>query len=81
MGYKPTLDLNLKDYLRNIAIALDQLVGSFIPGAYPDETISSRAFRENWKIQSIINWIFRDPLHCEDSYWSEINQRQNFTRK
>ena len=81
MGYKSTLDFSLKDYLRNIAIALDQFVGSFIPGAYPDETISSRAFRENWKIEGLINFIFQDIRHCEDSYWSEVNQRQNFTRK
>ena len=68
-------------YIKTVLLGLDQFVGSFIPGAYADETISSRAFRENWKIQPLINWLFHDPKHCEDSYWSEVNNRQNFTRK
>lgn len=68
-------------YIRGILVALDQFVGAFIPGAYPDETISSRAYREDWKLQHFINAIFFDDKHCEDSYWSEVNNRQNFTRK
>jgi len=67
-------------YLKNIFIAFDQFVGAFIPGSYPDETISSRAFRENWKAQSFINKIFNDPKHCEDSYWSEVTGRQLFNK-
>ena len=67
-------------YIKGILIAFDQLVGAFIPGAYPDETISSRAYRENWKSQVFINMLFRDPKHCEDSYWNEVNNRQSFER-
>lgn len=65
-------------YIKNILISFDQFIGSFIPNSYPDETISSRAYRENWKIQVLINAIFLDSKHCEDSYWSEVNKRQNF---
>lgn len=68
----------MKSYLKTILIAFDQFAGSFIPGAYADETISSRAFREDWRFQRVINWLFRDPAHCEDAYWSEIQGRQNF---
>lgn len=71
----------MKDgYIKTILISFDQFIGSFIPGAYADETISSRAFREQWAIESFINIIFRDPKHCEDSYWSEFKNRQNFPR-
>ncbi len=70
----------MSPYIKTIVIALDQLAGAFIPGAYADETISSRAFREDWKSQKAINWLFNDPHHCEDSYWSEVNGRQNFKR-
>ena len=72
----------MKDsYIKTVLIGLDQFIGSFIPGAYADETISSRAFRENWAIEPIINFLARNPLHCEESYWSEVNNRQNFPRK
>lgn len=67
-------------YLKTILIAFDQFAGAFIPGAYADETISSRAFREDWRAQKFINWLFSDPRHCEDSYWSEVNGRQQFKR-
>ena len=67
-------------YIKTILISFDQFIGSFIPGAYADESISSRAFREQWVIEAAINAIFNDTNHCEDSYWSEVNNRQNFPR-
>ena len=65
-------------YVKNLLIALDQFVGAFVPGSFPDETISSRAYREGWRIQPIINFLFGDKMHCEDSYWAEVNRRQSF---
>lgn len=65
-------------YVKTILIAFDQFVGAFIPGAYADETISSRAYREGWESQRAINWLFSDPKHCEESYWAEVRGRQNF---
>jgi hypothetical protein len=65
----------MKHYVFTILLAFDQFVGAFIPGAYPDETISSRAFREDWRFQSFINFLFCDKKHCEDSYWAEVNGR------
>ena len=44
-------------YIKTILISFDQFIGSFIPGAYADESISSRAFREQWAIESFINII------------------------
>ena len=70
----------MSPYIKTILISFDQFVGSFIKGAYADETISSRAFREGWRSQAFINWLFSDPKHCEDSYWAEVNGRQNFKR-
>lgn len=71
----------MKNYMRNILIALDQFVGAFIPNSYPDETISSRAYREGWAIEPFINFVFQNPKHCEDSYWSEVNRRHMATPK
>ena len=68
-------------YFKNILIALDQFAGAFVPGSYPDETISSRAYRENWSIAPVINFLFDDANHCRDSYWSEVNSRQNFPKE
>ena len=57
----------MKDgYIKTILISFDQFIGSFIPGAYADETISSRAFREQWAIESFINIIFRE---VSDMQW------------
>ena len=68
-------------YLQNILIALDQFIGSLLPGSYPFETISSRAFREGWAIEKLINKVFFwDENHCEESYWSGIRSRQDFLK-
>ena len=66
-------------YLLTILNSFDIFLGSFIPGAYEFETISSRAFRENWKIQKVIDIVFFwEKDHCESSYWSGVNKRNSF---
>lgn len=60
-----------------IAIAIDQL-GNALLGGYADETISARAHRNRWtKTERIINWLFRDDLHCAAAYISEMTGAQN----
>ncbi len=56
------------NYLRNILIALDQLVGVLLGGNNPDETISSAVGRKavagkRWAIvaECLINALFNDP--------------------
>lgn len=74
-------------YGKAVLVALDQL-GNAIMGGWPDETISSRAFRwrkngiRKWP-EKIINTIFfldRDKKsgkrHCELSFESEREGRQ-----
>lgn len=66
-----------------ILISLDQLVNTIFFG-YPDETISSRAFREDIKwLESLINTLFffdyQDTAagrirHCELAYYGELAQ-------
>jgi hypothetical protein len=69
----------MKDYLITILIAFDIFLGSFIPGAYEFETISSRAFREGWKAEKIIDKIFFwEEGHCESSYWSGLKKRSAY---
>ena len=74
-------------YARNILIAVDQLCNAVACG-WPDETISSRAFR--WSRDNVRRWprrlidsLFffdRDPStgrrHCELSYISEKDRLQ-----
>jgi hypothetical protein len=63
-------------YVKNILIAVDQLLNSFLFGS-PDETLSARAYRlkdDGWRIAYIaINILFfwQDD-HCEGSYTSEV---------
>ena len=55
----------------NMAVAIDQAVNALL-GGLPDETISARIYRNQWKkTETFVNWLFGDPNHCRDSYESE----------
>ena len=66
---------------RKILIAIDQLVNAIFNG-WPDETLSSRAWR--WEKDGIRAWprklidavFFWDSNHCRESYENERNGRQ-----
>ena len=64
---------------KQCAIALDQWVGTCLrKGHMADETISAWAHRERHvRTERLINWLFRDPLHCAKAYISEMEGRQN----
>ena len=68
-------------YVKNVLIALDQLVNALI-GGYCDETLSSHAYRmdvekdHKWVRVMIDTVLFFDPDHCHQSYLSEIERRQ-----
>ena len=65
-------------YLRNVLVALDQLVNAALNGQ-PDETLSSRAWRTEQKSQPYWSWtrrvidalFFFQPNHCQLSYNNE----------
>lgn len=75
--------------LRQIAIAFDQLLNTFIPGGMADETLSARAYRMREKGQPVWGWTadFIDLIffwqkddkgrrnHCQRSYQSEVERR------
>lgn len=70
--------LKVRAYLLNILISGDQFIGAFIPGSYPDETISARCYREQWTwAMRIVNAMFFDRNHCKDAYESERNRRHS----
>ena len=68
-------------YGRSVLIALDQLVNALC-GGWPDETISSRAWR--WELAGVRSWprvmidrlFFWEREHCRESYESERLGRQ-----
>ena len=71
----------------NILISIDQLILSLITlgSAYPDETISSYAYRcekLNKRFgfaRPIIDKVFFwDPQHCRKAYLAEVFRHQNF---
>ena len=74
-------------YAKNVLIAVDQLCNA-VAGGWPDETISSRAFRwsrdgvRQWphRLIDILFFFDRDPStgrrHCELSYISERERLQ-----
>lgn len=76
----------MKHYLHQVLIAIDQLFNALLLG-WADETLSSRAYRA-WRngrlfgkiLKPLIDGIFAalgDDNHCEESYMSEKDRRQN----
>lgn len=77
---------NLKKWGYHVLIAADQFFNALTGGA-ADETLSSRTYRRAVLTQSkpkkcwlvlykVINGLFRDPMHCETAYHSELNRKQ-----
>lgn len=64
-----------RGYFRRVLIAIDQLGNALLSGE-PDETLSARAYREDWMIQHFINLVFFDPNHCATAYTAEKYGRQ-----
>ena len=64
-----------------VAVALDQLVNALL-GGWPDETLSSRAWRwetngkRAWPRKLIDRLFFWETAHCRESYESERARRQ-----
>lgn len=64
-----------------VAVALDQLVNALL-GGWPDETLSSRAWRweadnrRSWPRKIIDRLFFWESGHCRASYESELARRQ-----
>ena len=68
-------------YFYNLFISLDQLANTLY-GGWPDETISARAYREQWKMEKWIDllfWYQKHELghrnHCQQAYWHEQDRR------
>ena len=74
----------MREYLRQVVVALDQLANALVPGGYADETLSSRAHRMRTKGQRFWGWtanaidllFFWQTGHCEKSWLQEVNRRQ-----
>lgn len=68
-------------YGKAVLIAVDQLANALLSG-WPDETMSSRAWR--WEQDGVRSWprrlidrlFFWEPNHCRESYVSEREGRQ-----
>ena len=67
----------LKRYIKNVLIAVDQLLNVLLTGADEDETISSELGKARKAGKPILSWIadrvdtlfewLGDPNHCENS--------------
>ena len=76
--------MNIKQYIKNIFIWIDQGINTIILFGYPDETLSSRFYRwyrnDKCKYPMIIldkiAALLGDKNHCYNSYLSEKLNRQ-----
>ena len=74
--------MKLSKYITNVLIGFDQFVNTIFFG-FPDETISSRAWRckdanSFWKVMhSLINKLFFfQKEHCFNAYLVELERKQ-----
>ena len=66
----------MSSYPIRVLIALDQLANA-LRGGEPDETISAWLYRiKSVRRQAFVNWLFRNPNHCKNSYESELRRSQ-----
>ena len=76
--------MNIKQYIKNVFIWIDQGINTIILFGYPDETLSSRFYRwyrdDKYKYPMIIldkiAILLGDKNHCYNSYLSEKLNRQ-----
>lgn len=61
----------MNQYLRRTTLSLSQLVNTVVLRGYPNESIASRAYREQWKAREYIDKIYglfgRD-YHCMNEF-------------
>lgn len=70
--------------IKQVLIAIDQLINTLLFSGYADETISSHAWRVSLKGgrlktlwgRIVDGLMFFDPNHCKESYESEKNRLQ-----
>ena len=66
----------MKGYVKRVLIWVDQGANVILLGGWPDETISARAWRENWRIRPAIDRLFFwESNHCQASYEWELARR------
>lgn len=69
-------------YLKNLLIAIDQLLGAAILGNEPDMTISAQAWlwqikgQRSWPRKLIDSVFWLDKNHCEESFKAEAQRKQ-----
>lgn len=65
-------------YFHNLCVSIDQLANTVL-GGYPDETLSSRSYRQStvsifWKFMVyVINALFMDKNHCKEAFYLEVD--------
>lgn len=71
--------------IKQVAIAIDQLINTFIDDGFADETLSAKAYRMtdasiDWhNVHIALDWLFKllgKRNHCYASYIAEINRSQ-----
>ena len=67
----------MKIYIRNLGLLLNHCVVTFI-GKDPGMTISAVAYQHDWKLQQLLNRLYKDDNHCREAAqgWVDLETRQ-----
>jgi hypothetical protein len=53
--------------------AISQLLNVFLFNGNANDSVSGRAFKESWKLEKVINFIFFwEPEHCKLAYYTDL---------
>ena len=73
---------NFLHYLSRIGSSSSQMFNAVFLLGHPNESISGRSYRENWKLQHVINKIFFwQENHCLQSYLSDLRWARDYIKQ
>lgn len=62
----------MTDWILRVLSAVSQLANVVFLNGHPNESISGRSYRQNWKLRHVIDTLFWfDPEHCLNSHLNE----------
>ena len=67
-------EINLRPvWIIRLLDSVSQFLNVFLLNGDANESISGRAYRENWKAEKFIDLLFFfDPEHCRNAYLSDL---------
>jgi len=65
-------------YFVRLVDSISQLLNVLLLDGDANESISGRSYRESWKSEKVINFVFFwEPEHCKLAYYTDLARAKN----